>query len=321
MKCVRRFVCAFSGGVCSVAARLAALTVIVVAVLAVAMGMFARDARAEIDEALLQIGSNLRQLERTELERLREARINGARFWLRTHSVQAPVAQVLRRYEEVCAESNSRVFRALGHAVDGLVSRAADILGAIATSSDQQADRGYVACVDFGTSDGDLLLDRLGGLSRSGDLSAIGSVRYVYVERDVSSPVEESFVLVIRASFESLIGRLVPLGDGDADGQDVPGFPRPRDAQRVLSAWEVNGPSGLFSYVTEAHSAADLESFYRNSLPKQGWRFVERHPGESVKLDQIRMLAAEKEGRLITVITHPAAKGTTVLTILVSEPS
>jgi hypothetical protein len=321
VKCVDKSTRGLLVPVCVVAVRLAGVSCIAAVAIVIAMGLLVRSADAEIDGALLRLGSDLKNLGESDSEALREVRLNGARLWLRTLHVEAPVARVLNRYEQTCVEANSRVFRALGAAVGGLVSRAADVLGLVATSSRHYVDRGYVACVDFASSDGDRLLDDLGSLSRGEQLNRLGALHYVYVERGVGSMEHGSFVLIVRANFDSLIRGLVPRGGGDAEGRDLPGFPRPRDTKRILSAWEVNGPSGLFSYVTDTQSVTDLESFYRSVLPKEGWKLIGRHPDESIQIDRIRMLAAEKERRLITVIMHPNGEAKTVLTILVSEPS
>lgn len=308
------------GTVMSVSGRSAAFVTFIAAIFAVVAALVARAARAEIDETLLDLGSDLMRFPGSLHGQVRDVRVNGARVSLRAQYVEAPVAQVLSHYENACAESNARVFRALGEAVGGPVSRAAPALGALATSSGRRGNRGYVACADFGASaDLDGVLHQLLGLAHGDDLNEIGNLRYAYVEGDDGSGHERSFVVAIWTSSSSLLRRLVPPEGRDAEGRDIRGLPRPRDMQRLLSAWEVDGPSGVFSYVTDAHSSAELESFYRAVLPSHGWRVLHRHPGESIEIDGLRMLSAEKEQHLITVVAHPAEQARTILTILASE--
>jgi hypothetical protein len=298
-----------------------ALAALIGAVLVGTVALSAREARAEIDEAMLRMGSELKTLAGSEREGLRELRINGARFWFRTGSVEAPVDSVLRRHQEACAVANARVFRALGGAIDRTIGRAAAALGELATSTHHDGDRGYVACADFeGSSNEQSLLEEIASSPLVGHLGVLGSLRYVYVERDTSGGQARSFVMVVRASLGSLIERLVPVEGRDAEGRDPAGFPRPPNARRALSAWELDAPSAIFSYITEAHSPAELETFYRTTLPQHGWKPLGRHPAQTVQLGQVRMLAAEKEDRLVTVIAHPASGRQTTLTILASEP-
>jgi hypothetical protein len=114
--------------------------------------------------------------------------------------------------------------------------------------------------------------------------------------------------------------RVLPVGSADAEGRDMPGVPRPQDAQRILSAWEADRPSGVYVYLTKARTGAELESFYREQLPKNGWTIIERHSGESIRIDDIRMLSAWRGGRLVTVLSHVGEMQETVLTLLASEP-
>lgn len=305
---------------CSAVLRLGGAAAAAVLALLLCAGLFVHAARAEIDATLLELGSDWRRLPPIEGDERREFRINGARFWLHAHSVQEPLNSVLRRYEERCVEVNTEVFSALGSASDELVGRAAKLLASIATSSAEQSDRGYVACVDFADSTGRALLQRLSNLSHSDRMQSLGSLHYVYLERDTTRPEQETFVLSVGGRLDSLIRGLVHAVHGDVAGADLPSFPRPPGMQRILSAWEVNGPSGVFSYVSKTRSPAELESFYRELLPQRGWKPLERHRNESLRIGQIRMLSAEKSQRLVSVIAHSAADARTVLTILVSEP-
>lgn len=309
-----------SGIATTVVVRSAFFAALVVGLLAVVTAMLAQAAHAEIDETLLDIGSDLMRFPGSQPGKVRDLRVNGARVSLRAESVDAPLDQVLSHYERACAEGHARVFRAVGEAIGGPVGRAAPALGVLATSSGRSSNRGYVACADFGAaSDLQSVLHQLLGVSRSGDLDGIGTLRYTYVEADDSSGEERSFVLAIWASSSALVQKLVPMEGRDAEGRDLEGLPRPKDMQRLLSAWEVGSPSGLFSYVTDAHSPEELEAFYRAVLPIHGWRILHRYPGESTQIDRIRMLSAESRGNLITVLAHPAEHARTTLTILASE--
>jgi hypothetical protein len=88
-----------------------------------------------------------------------------------------------------------------------------------------------------------------------------------------------------------------------------------------LSAWEADSPSGFVVYRVPDESEADLVSFYRNELSASGWTIIERHPSESVAVDDVRMITAERGKRMVTVLAHSAETSATVLSILTSDPS
>jgi hypothetical protein len=114
---------------------------------------------------------------------------------------------------------------------------------------------------------------------------------------------------------------MIPEGHSDAAGRDLAGVPRPLKSQRLLSAWEVDQPSGLALYRVSATAPARLESFYRTELSQLGWQIIERNPGEAIEIDGVRMLSAERHGRVITILSRPDEQGEVLLTILASEPT
>ncbi len=277
------------------------------------------EVRAELESALLDAGSALASFPGVASEPLREIRVNGARVLLRTYSVDAPLALLLDHYEAACRSRNYQMFRTLGHVVGGPVTPSARALATLATSSHRGADRGYVACADLGAgSHTEGLMNAVEQIASHGDLTGIGPLHYAYVERAEPDPTERSFVLVALATSDSLLGRMVPHAGHDAQGRDAPGVPRPDRMQRLLSAWEVNGPSGVFTYVTDAHTPRDLESFYRHALREDAWTLLERHASESIEIDGIRLLSAERGAQLTTILAHRSEQGRTILTILTS---
>ncbi|TFH30881.1 MAG: hypothetical protein E4H00_04395 [Myxococcales bacterium] len=113
----------------------------------------------------------------------------------------------------------------------------------------------------------------------------------------------------------------MPREDADAAGHDLVGVPRPPGSYRILSAWEERQPSGVLVYRVPAKSPAELELFYRVTLPQSGWTLIERNDSESVQVDGAHMLSAEKDNRLVTVFSRGGEASETILTILASEPA
>jgi hypothetical protein len=139
--------------------------------------------------------------------------------------------------------------------------------------------------------------------------------------RAISGPREKTFLLAMWADSEVNLYRMLPHMGSDAAGRDLVGMPRPPDSQRVLSVWEDRQPSGVFVYRVATSSAEQLEAFYRRELPRHGWRLIERFAAETIQVDGIHMLSAEKGDVLVTMLSHSHGASPALLTILASEPS
>jgi hypothetical protein len=254
-----------------------------------------RSVQAEVAEVFWGVSAEIMQYPGAPQEEVRELLLNGVRVSFRTQTVDAPLAEVLAHYETLCDGSDARHNKAAG----------------------------YVACVDMGDAPRDLrsLVERFARFSQTGDLRQLGELRYVHARRLASATGEQTFVFTMWADSDFNLHRMLPGASGDAAGRDFDGVPRPPGSQRVLSAWEAQQPSGVVVYRVASKSAAELESFYRIELSKNGWAVIERNPSESIEIDEIHMISAEQGNRSVTVLSHPGEASQTVLTILVSEPS
>jgi hypothetical protein len=114
---------------------------------------------------------------------------------------------------------------------------------------------------------------------------------------------------------------LLPTEGVDAAGTDIEDVWRPRGAQRLLSVHEVLAPSSLVVYRAPRREPEQLIERYRRQLTDAGWTLVERHEGESIRIDGVSMLAATKKGRLTTVLAESANAGNTRLILLESRAS
>ncbi|MBT8469947.1 MAG: hypothetical protein KJN97_14480, partial [Deltaproteobacteria bacterium] len=223
----------------------------------------------------------------------------------RTQTIAAPLEEVLLHYGSLCTGPNA-----------GLAER-------LSTQSFRSKDAGHVACLDMGDAPRDLgsLADRFLRFSETGDLGALGAFRYVHARRVSGMAGNYTFLLTVWADSAFNVFRMLPTDGADAGGRAVVAVPRPRRSQRVLSAWEVGSPSGFVVYRVPDESAADLVSFYRSELSANGWTIIERHPSESIAIDDVRMISAELGQRMVTVLARSAEAAATVLSILISEPS
>jgi len=273
----------------------------------VGLSLLLGSVHADVTETLLDVGARAMEYPGAPREGVRQLWLNGARVSFRTQTVDAPFADVLAYYETLCATVDA-----------GLAGR----LRAIATQASRNDEAGYVACLDMGDEAHDLgaLAERFLSFSKTGNLHELGSLRYVLARRASSSEGEKAFLLTMWADSATNLYHMLPHFGADAAGRDLDGVPRPPGSQRILSVWEERQPSGVFVYRVAAKSAEQLQAFYRSELPKHGWTLIERHPAETTKVDGIHMLSAEKDARLITILSQSGGASPTALTILASEP-
>jgi hypothetical protein len=163
------------------------------------------------------------------------------------------------------------------------------------------------------------LADGFVRFAATGNLREAGVLRYVFARRVSSESGPKTFLLTMSAESELNLYRILPNDDSDAAGRDLHGVPRPLRSQRLLSAWEVDQPSGLVLYRVSATTSEQVESFYRTELSRLGWQIIERNPHESIEIDGIRMLSAAKHDRVITILSRPDEQERRLVTILASE--
>ena len=289
---------------CSAASRWAAgacvlrLGVFVATVCVLFFALLLRLVQADGREAMWAAGARAMQYPGASHEAVRRLQLNGVGISFRTQTVDAALADVLAYYEGLCDTD-------------------------IATQSVRNESTGYVACLDMGRAPQNLgaLVQRFIGFSETGDLREVGALRYVFARRVEGSAENETFLFTMWADSTIDIDRMLPHQNADAAGQDLVGVPRPLGSQRILSAREAQRPSGVFVYRVLAKSAGEIESFYRRELTKAGWKIIEKNPSESIQIDGTYMLSAEKDGRLVTVLSRSGTSSQTVLTILGSERS
>ncbi len=257
-----------------------------------------RNARADVSEALWVVGPSIMEFPGVPREAVRHLHLNGIGVSFRTQTVAASLTEVLTHYEATC-----------GTVVSRLAAR--------------NREAGYVACVELGNPAPDRaeLARRFVVFAETLDLKDIGSAHYVFARRADSDGGSATFLLTMWVDSSFSLRALLPRAGADAPGSDLDAVPRPPGSRRFLSVREAHRPSGIVSYEVPTALPAQLESFYRSQLPRYGWRIIERHPAESVQVDGVHLISAEKVNRHITVLSHLGSEQRTVLTILASEPS
>lgn len=272
---------------------------------AVGSALLLRPAHADVARFFEGRGAETMTYPGAPPEAVRVLQLNGVHVSFRTQTIAASLDEVLRHYESLCT------------------GRGAWLVERLSMQLVRGKDVGHVACLDMGDAPRSLssLADRFVRFSESGDLAELGGLRYMRARRLSDMPGEHTFILTVWADSAFDLFRMLPIDGADSGGGDIVDVPRPRRSQRLLSAWEAGAPSGFVVYRVPHESAAALESFYRNELSENGWTIIERHPSESISIDDIRTISAERGNRTVTVFARPSDRSASVLSILISEPS
>lgn len=280
------------------------VSLLVLAVGAILCGALLRRAGAQVDGTLLDLGSRLMAFPDHLTEEERSIELNGISLSIRAQVVRAPLSAVLGHYQDVCSTG-----------IDGS-PMAGSIFSALSTRSGISDEDGYVACIDLRGVGLDSLVERLSKFSNTWDLADLGPLRYAYARQSEGS---QTFVLTMWTDGSVNLRQLVPAEDGDAVGRDPAAVPRLSGTRRLLSAAEVGEPTGVFIYSAEEVPVDEAQAVYRRLLSAHGWTLIERHRGESLRIDDARVLHAGRGQRLVTVIAHPAEAGATIITLLTSS--
>lgn len=263
--------------------------------------LFLQSIYVRADEGFRTAGSQVMEYPAEPAGPARALVLNGVQLAFRTQVVSAPMTEVLEHYESICLN------RSAGFAIP------------LSVQSARSAEGGYVACLDTGQASADLrsLAKRFIHFSRSGDLNALGGLRYAQARRVSGGGATFLFTMWADSSLD--LFRMLSVQEGDAEGSDPVGVPRPPSSQRLLSSWEEERPSRVFVYRSPQTAEFHVEAFYRNELLSKGWRLHERHPSESLDINGTKIVSAERDQRTITVLSSPGDAAENIITILTTE--
>jgi len=232
------------------------------------LGCLLSTAKAKIGESLVHFGEQLSALTQARAHST-ESRlhINGLEIHRVTASTSLDVKETLNRLQAFCGQHGGIEAPAAllkSAPVNSIQPNAATIGGTYRHESERA---GVLACIDtqrpLGVSE---LTGRLQQFVQTGNLSAIGSLRYVLARREKSV----TSLLVLWTEGDAPLLQMFPK-TGDAPGDDIPDVPRPRQATRVFSANEDGAPYSLTTYQAPATSPASGIEWYKAQLQQRGW--------------------------------------------------
>lgn len=222
-----------------------------------------RSAHAHLGETLLGFGDQLAKWQGMKaLSGRRQLNVNGLGLGMVTVSTELDVTHALDRFQDHCRKHG-------GLAVPASLAKRLGSEAQVFDGSFRQesAAQGVLACLDSGhplaLSE---LSERLARLRDTGDLAALGDLRYVLARRSGDTTT----LLVFWTEGSAPLFTLFPK-TGDAPGRDPKDLPRPVGSQRMLSAAEQGAPYSLTLYRKPDQTPEQLRQWYRRELETGGW--------------------------------------------------
>lgn len=241
----------------------------------------ARSVYGDVKSTALSMGHELGQL--GDVGTKRPLRINGQPIFVGSSIEDLSVKEVLDRTEARCKAASAGMVNDLEKLSETLQQKVASEVGASRAAGILREDRGesgVVACLirDDGEAAGGIadVSARLGTLVKTGDLGALGRLRYVFAEK---SRKGRTHVVAAWTDGPFNLYALMPPAGQDAPGSDSSRAPRPPRAQRILSA-DVEGVPYAVRIYDSAATPAEIVKAYDDEMLKQGWEPAFGVPGE-----------------------------------------
>jgi hypothetical protein len=236
-------------------------------------GLSLRSVHADAEDAAMGLGQELGKLGDTGK---RVIRLNEQSMHVFSVSEDVGVDALLDRVETACRDGSPAggVFDGLSPAarqhlpMDPADARAAGVL------RKDEGDSGVVACLikeEGAQSPGNSeMISRMQQFMRSGDLSAIGKLRYVYARETAPG---RSHVVTAWTDGTFDVSALMPKNGADTPGADSAFLPRPASAVRLLTA-DVQGVPYALRLYDAAGAPPEVLASYEASLLDSGWASV-----------------------------------------------
>jgi hypothetical protein len=283
------------------------------AVSAVAGAVTARNAVADVETRALNVGRDLEGMQDL-LGQTTVLHLNGQTVYYAHATTADPVEKVADRFEAYCNEDPALNGKDWDDLADLSVapSKKSDgiHLGTIRKNDDKKGDT-IVVC--FRRPEGEVAktwAEALEEFSDTGDLKALGNMRYAHISRSKNGKTGVQSVWT-NGSFN--LNQLMPPEDGaDTIGSDPTSLPRPAQSQRVLTATADGTPYAVRIYVTSRPMEAAVAD-YVDEMDRGGWLAM-KHPLEPDNPNELGRWF-EREGAQAMISATVNDEGKTVLVV------
>ncbi len=251
-----------------------------------------RHARAEYQDQTLLFGRQMLDLAKAANHDVTKIIFNGQPVHVGTSVTQDSPESVLHRYEDYCKANigqtdDFRDLEKLGEpagspkvtpdlsdpTIAALADKAAKVdQNALAKagymrSEGKEGGDGAVVCFVKGPKTKATTKDAFASFMSTGELGAIGELRYAYVSK---APSGKTLVLTVWTDSTFNLRDMIPEEGKDAPGEDFAEVPRLPGSSRVMSARAANMPYGVNVYKTNDAPTKALE-FYDREMKAAGW--------------------------------------------------
>lgn len=279
------------------------VTTYLAAVSAAGLGMTMHTAKADVAEEQITLGRDLLPLADL-LQGGHIVFVNGERAHVATVTSDDSLETVVDRFAKNCAENASPLSDAWKAVPGENRNEAHDAIAAVAITRELHENEGTVMCMARGKNSRDSFLASAKEFTKTGDLGAIGQMRYAYAKRGADG---KTFVMTAWTDDSFNVRALTPKAGEDAPGSDSDTIPRPEHAQRLLTTGIEKMPFVVRAYKSTDASVAVL-ALYDREMQARGWSCVAPEGLEGVartceKASMHASIAAtsEKDATLVSI--------------------
>jgi hypothetical protein len=278
------------------------------AYLAVLSGVFSliqiRQARAEVGDRTLEVGREMMALANATQHDVNKLKLNGQSLFMGSSLSKDAVTSVLDRYESLCQKNRAQSgdeWKKLVDQSSAPADRKAGIGngGIVRSGGDSE---GAVMCFTKTTSSKATFSEAVHTFAQTGELGALGAVRYVYAHT-----TESGKTVVLTAWTDDQFNLKSFMGDKTKDcaGEDFAGLPRPADSIRVISGRVEDTPFGVNIYRGKA-SPDEVAKQFDAKLSKEGWQGVDPELETRDPNDKHHPVGRmyERDGVVLTLASH-----------------
>jgi hypothetical protein len=270
-----------------------------------------RNARAEITNRTMELGRQMAQLASTTNHENNKISLNGQAIWVGSATANSAAVTILDRYESYCQKNSAQPtndWRELASKADASVDKKFLATGVMRGGTSQE---GVVLCFTKSESSKPSVTEALSAFAETGELGALGSLRYVYVKQGENG---RSSVLTAWTDDKFNIKDLVPEEGKDSGGLEFPNIPRPPEHTRILSAQIIDSPYGVNIYQGK-EAPSKVLAFYDAEMHKRGWfgfdPEIEKMSEQEGKPDPAMGRLYERDGVVLTIASK-VDEGSTV---------
>jgi hypothetical protein len=269
-----------------------------------------RFARAEVIDNSIIVGRQMTELAQSSKTQALKVVMNGQEMIFASQGSHDSPEAILDRYEKLCkdnAAQSTDEWKDLAAKAPG-GARGKDLAETGGTMRGGSREEGTVMCFVKSSSSKTKIGEALATFQATGDMGAIGQLRYAYVRKTKNGGTH---VLTMWTLDKFNVREMLPE-EGDAPGDDFPELPRPEGSRRLFAIKIVGAPYGLNVYESEQEPVA-LANGYDQRLTEKG-RFAIDIEGQQKRdnrmLDGVTGRVYEKDGILMTIVSHVENKKT-----------